>query len=799
MTGTATSPHVPSKLASLTNRLVGFIAAFERLAALRDAPKAQLWLFGATLFGSALLLFTVQPMFAKMALPKLGGSPSVWAVSMCFFQAALLAGYCYAHALNRYVAPRRAVLIHLTVLVLTLVALPIGLPTRLAEPSEGSAYIWLIGVLTLGVGLPFFAVSASAPLLQAWFAKTGHADAKDPYFLYGASNFGSLLALLAYPLVIEPLAGATMQTRVWGLGFVGLTMMIAVSGVVMLWLMTQLPADARPVANLNAGIETEAGTDSQAGSISWRQCLLWTLLAAIPSGLMVAVTTYITTDIASAPFMWVIPLALFLATFILVFREHVSARFGMLSLVLPVVVMLQMAVPSRGLRMALAIVAFFIAALVCHRELFLRRPAARHLTAFYLWMSAGGVIGGVFAALLAPQIFTSVFEFQVLLAASLFCVPHLIFGAQNALDVKRIAGVACLGLALLLTQSLAMDLSGPDAQRIAMIGMIACIGVALILTRAWAENRVVFMIGLAAVALAMPEAMRPIFVERSFFGTVRVMDTGDGKHRMMLHGTTLHGARRLKTDDGEIIKNAQPLTYYHSAAPMARGFEIARKAKAGGLADAATLAADNAPTAARLTTGVVGLGTGSLACYAQTGDSFKYYEIDPVVVKIARDPKLFDFVSRCTPSAPMIVGDARLTLAKEANGTFDYLVIDAFSSDTVPVHLITVEALQLYLTKLSPTGLLALHISNRYMDLPSAVASTINQVPGVHGALVRFVPTAQDVDASASHVVLLSRNSRVLDGVLTWPDAEGLPRTSVKPWTDDYSDVMSAVLRMIGK
>ncbi len=765
----------PAKLAEPAPR-------FAAVMRLLDQPKVQLAAFGLTLFTSALLLFTVQPMFAKMALPQLGGSPSVWAVSMCFFQAALLAGYLYAHALNKYLAPRLAVFAHLTLLVITLSALPIGLPSSLGEPPTGDAYLWLMGVLTLGVGLPFFAVSANAPLLQAWFARTGHPHAKDPYFLYGASNLGSLLALLAYPLLVEPLMGAAAQTSSWTMAFYALAAMIAVSGVLMLWLMNQSAIETTETAKAVTPVKAVTNADR----------VLWVTLAALPSGLMVAVTTYVTTDIASAPFLWVVPLALFLLTFILVFKDKTRIPFPLLAILLPALALAQIVVPTMSLRMAFATAAFFIAALVCHRQLYLARPDARNLTAFYLWMSAGGMIGGVFSALIAPQIFTSVFEFQVLLAAALFAVPGLFFGATQALDMRRVGGMACLASAILVLGMILDDMFGPLGQKAGMLMLIAGICIAVLFVREWPEQRVIFMIAVAAIMLAMPDAMRSVYVERSFFGTVRVVDTGDGRHRMMLHGTTLHGARRMANEDGTPVAASQPMTYYHPDGAMGRGFAAARVAQA-----------KPGETTAPLRAGLVGLGTGSLACYARPGDTMRFYEIDPVVVKVAQNPKLFDFLSRCTPNAPMIIGDARQTLAKEGNASFDYLVIDAFSSDSVPVHMMTVEAIRMYLDKISDNGLLAMHISNRHMDLPSAVSSTLAQIPNVSSAFVYFSPKQDakgiDADASASQVVFIAKSAKVLDPIRAWPDAEGLPRGRASAWTDDYSDVLSAILRKMWK
>ena len=326
------------------------------------SPPLVLATFAITLFASALLLFSVQPMFAKMALPRLGGTPAVWAVSMCFFQAALLAGYCYAHALNRWLKPAHAVQAHLVVLALTYFVLPIGLPAALAEPPEGDAYLWLLSVLALGVGLPFFAVSASAPLLQAWFAATGHEDAKDPYFLYGASNLGSLIALMAYPLVLEPSIGLSAQSHAWSAGFVILAALIATSGAVMLTRRAELQETATAAFDALSHADTKPLTNAQRA--------LWVGLAAIPSGLMVAVTTHITTDVASAPFIWVIPLALFLGTFILVFKDKLAFNYRLATDGLPFAILALVCLPVHLAGVIVALAAFFMAAIVCHRELY---------------------------------------------------------------------------------------------------------------------------------------------------------------------------------------------------------------------------------------------------------------------------------------------------------------------------------------------------------------------------------------------------------------------------------------------
>ncbi len=380
--------------------------------------------FTATTFLSALLLFSVQPMFAKMVLPVLGGSPSVWAVAMCFFQAALLIGYCYAHFLNRH-APRRGALIHLALGAIALLFLPIGLPAYWGEPPPGDPYLWQLGLFAVAVGIPFIAVSANAPLLQAWFAGTGAKSADNPYFLYAASNLGSLIALLGYPFLLEPLLGLKTLAIAWTAGFVALQFSIALCAAQAGRLL------GGPIASGSAPVTTNDGS-----AITWRQRATWTGLALVPSALLTAFTTHVATDVASAPLVWVIPLSLYLLTFVLVFRERALVpRPVMLVLHLAAVIfaLLQLSQTRHDgwfISAAAGIAAFFMSAMVAHRTLYESRPAASHLTEFYLWMSLGGGLGGLFAGLIAPQIFSEVFEYPILLALTMACRP-------GALDLGR--------------------------------------------------------------------------------------------------------------------------------------------------------------------------------------------------------------------------------------------------------------------------------------------------------------------------------------------------------------------------
>ena len=728
--------------------------------------------FGATLFLSALLLFSVQPMFAKLLLPKLGGSPSVWAVSMCFFQAMLLAGYGYAYALNRFLRPRHAVFVHLTLLVGACLALPFGLPSAMSEPPTGDAYLWLMGLLTLGVGLPFFAIAGNAPLLQAWFARTGHPDADDPYFLYRASNIGSLIALLAYPIVLEPMLGLGAQSTLWSAGFFALGLLIAVCGWLLIGTMTAAPTNATP-----------ATSQVRVASIDWNQRFTWVSLSCLPSGLIVAVTTYVTTDVASAPFLWVVPLALFLLTFILVFRDDLPFSYSYACAGLPAAVLGVILTQSMLISSVFALLAFFLGAIVCHRELFLRRPAKENLTEFYLWMSVGGVLGGVFSALIAPHIFKSVFEFQLLALLALLCRPGIVLGRTDPLNWQRMAAVVACGLALMLGYKLSVSTGFLSADRGVLFGLVAALCGGLYLIRRWPEHSAAMVLTMIAAAAMSPADLHTLHVERSFFGTHRVTVSADGATRQLLHGTTVHGIQTLRDAQGLSVAQPTPAAYYFPHGPMARGVSLARS----------QFAAMGKP----FRVGVVGLGAGSLACYASAGEPWRYFEIDPSVVRIAKDPALFNFLSRCQPNADVVIGDARQTLEKEPASGFGYLVIDAFSSDSIPVHLMTAEAIRMMASKLDADGVLALHISNRHLDLAPALASTIALLPGLSAVLVDDLRPAAGSSDFASRVVFVAKSKSALAAVAAWPDAQSLPQSDASAWTDDYSGVLSAMLRKL--
>ena len=732
-------------------------------------PTIVLPAFAVTLFLSAFLLFSVQPMFAKMVLPKLGGSASVWSVAMVFFQAVLLAGYGLAHLLTTRLGLARALGVHLAVCLLAALMLPIGVPAAWGRPPEQLAEFWLIGLFAVTVGLPFFAVSVNGPLLQAWFARTGHTHARDPYFLYGASNLGSFLALLAYPVAIEPFVGATMQASAWTGGFLVLVAMIAGLGVLTL--------------------QTAPASTGRAGSLPARPIALprkarWVGLALVPSALLVAVTQHISTDVAAAPFLWVLPLALFLATFVIVFQRRPWLAHGRMLAIQPwlmaaVVVVTALGVLPLPLRVGLELAAFFVATMVAHGELAGDRPEAENLTGFYLWMSFGGVLGGIFSGLLAPLAFSTVAEYPILLVAALACRPGL--RHVGLAEVRRAAPwVVGAGLVFALPSMLGLPIGAlPFTTQLAVAGVVAFAVIA-------ARGDDLRLVGTFAAALAATSAFLPGLTDvasiRSFYGVHRIADTTDGQFRFLFHGTTIHGSQRLRAADGKPVDGApSPATYYWVDSPLGDAVEAARTVAGGRLG----------------TVAAIGLDTGSLACHAKPDEAWTFFEIDPEVVRIARDPKLFGYLSSCAPNQRVVVGDGRLTLATDLAQPADLVVVDAFSSDSIPVHLLTREAVRLYGERLGPHGSIALHLSNRHLELLGVAAAV--------GAAEGFEVWARDGTPDeagraeqhfGSVVAVLTRNAAdaaPLAAKAGWHRVD--PPADVAAWSDDHADILGAILR----
>jgi len=725
-------------------------------------------LFALTLFVSATLLFLVEPMFAKMALPLLGGTPAVWNTCMMFFQAALLAGYAYAHLLTSYARPSRQIPIHLALVAVALVSLPITIARGWSPPRDANPTLWLLLLLTVSVGLPFFVISTSAPVLQKWFSGTSHPAAKDPYFLYAASNLGSIVGLLGYLVVMEPHFTLSQQERIWTGGYVGLIVLVGACAV---WSTVSARGNTRERCEF--GEPDHASTDQEPVPVSRR--LRWIALAFAPSSLMLGVTTYLTTDIASVPLLWVVPLTLYLLTFMLAFARRRIVPLAWFVRALPFFVLVQMMLPA-GYALpwipALHLLTFFVVAMSCHCELADDRPPPRHLTEFYLLLAVGGVLGGIFNAIVAPLAFNSVLEYPlVLVFACVLClkpsaVPRGAAGPAMA-DVvwPFLLGSATVGL-LLGARGYGFDTT--DWLPVALLGAAAFACYTMV------GRPIRFGLGLGAVALAVGlvgnAGERTLLQTRTFFGVLRVRADSDRNTHALMHGTTLHGVQCMTPS-----KRREPLTYYALPGEVFRNIGRAKNV------------------------GLIGLGTGTLACYADRGQSYTFYEIDPAVERIAANPAYFTFIGDAAKRGAhvkVILGDGRLTIATAKPRSYDLIVLDAFSSDSIPMHLLTRQALKLYVSKLSDGGLLALHISNRHLNLKPVVAAL-----AADAGLVCYIRDQGSMTRSESErgvlpstwAVVARRDSDLEDIARDrrWRRARNTAHAPV--WTDDFSNILDVI------
>ncbi|OYX44852.1 MAG: transporter [Rhodobacterales bacterium 32-67-9] len=710
-------------------------------------------IFTATIFLSASLLFFVQPLFAKIVLPQIGGAPAVWTTAMLFFQSVLIGGYLYSHLITRYLPVPAQIVVHLTLWAAALFFLPLAIPEGWRYDAATPAVWQTLALFGLGVGVPFAVLSANAPLIQFWYARSDGPSADDPYFLYGASNLGSLTALLAFPLVAEPLFGATRIGTGWAAGFVALGAFLLASGI----------------SAARGGGWTARRTDAPAGPVSLGQIGRWTLLAFVPSSMMLAVTTKISTDIGAIPLVWVVPLSLYLLSFVLTFtrRPLVSPavlRFGYLAALgwLGVVFTGMAGAHVNLFGVVGVIAAFFVVAMFAHTKLYDARPDGRHLTLFYLVMSVGGALGGLFNSIVAPLVFDSLAEGGVttLLAAMLVLSKEM--RLTRGLAGKGMAAGPIAALPLILAVKV-FGIADWLTLKLTMFGLAALVAIMLRRTLPAAALGAVIVMVCGAYLIPTGE----IFRDRSFFGTHRVAE--EKGMRTYANGTTIHGAER----QADFAKaRPEPLLYYHPNAPMARVLtsDIGRAAKS---------------------VGIVGLGVGSLACYRSEGQDWQFYEIDAVVDRIARNPDYFTFMSACAGDAPTHLGDARMVLAGQEGVKYDILIIDAYGSDAVPMHLTTHEAMQLYLDRLAPDGVLLYHISNRYYAIQRPLARSAEALGLV--ARIEDYPGRPDIDPgdSASRVVMLARSEAALGGLAADPRWQEIRSDGQRIWTDDFANLLS--------
>ena len=726
-------------------------------------------LFGLAIFLSAGLVFLVQPMTAKLLLPTFGGSPQVWTAATVFFQAALLIGYGYAHLSIKSLGLRRQPVAHAALLFVPLLVLPIGL-RGLSAAGQLPPAVAVLVILLVSVGAPYVAVSATSPLLQRWFSATGHPAATDPYFLYAAGNVGSLIGLLGYPLLIEPNLRLADQALVWSVGyvaFIALCLGCAVS-------LARRPTPALDVAEGDQDVDERLGL--QARPIDARRRLGWVVRAFIPSSLMLGVTTYSATDIAAVPLLWAIPLSLYLVTFVLAFarRRPLStmtwARILPFTTVLVVLTILGVLSVPVWLRLVIHYVGFFVAAMVAHSQLADDRPTTDHLTQFYLLLAVGGVVGGAFNALVAPVVFDAVLEYPFVMVAALLLRPGRTTDGTDARKAKRSRrldllvplGVYLVVLVLLVV----VNVAAPQSALSSRLVVANALAVSLILVSRPA--RFALTVG-ALLAITFLAGQGALYSDRTFFGLNRVIDNLDG-HRVYLSGSTIHGAERL--DQRE---HPTPLSYYHPTGPAGQ----VMTSLGGRPANVA----------------LIGLGAGSLASYGEPGQHLTFVDIDPSVIRIATDPNLFRFVADSRASIDIQEADGRLWLAAQPDGSFDLIVLDAFSSDAIPAHVVTREALAMYVTKLRPGGRLAFNVSNSYLDVQSVVVGGARALglTGVarHDADLAVAPPG---DKEVSDWVVVAPDPGAVADLATdarWTPIEQIPRSVV--WTDDFSDILGVL------
>ncbi|PKM12238.1 MAG: spermidine synthase [Gammaproteobacteria bacterium HGW-Gammaproteobacteria-3] len=734
-----------------------------------DRSVSLIFLFAATLFISATLMFSLQPLFGKLLLPLLGGSPAVWNTCMVFYQSILFFGYLYAHLLSTRRNTHRQIQIHVVVILISLVALPLALPENLVPPTGSNPTFWLLWTLFLAIGLPFFVVSTTAPLLQKWFSGVGHHTSHDPYYLYAASNAGSLIALLSYPFVLEPNIGLASQKIYWSVGY-GLLGLLLCACAVTLW---QNKKTDR--------LDSKAAEPETALSLNTK--LHWLALAFVPSSLLLGLTNFISTDIASVPLLWIIPLTLYLLSFIIVFSKWGGAVHPYMVMLQPILLLpflaysfINPAVLPYWLDLILHLTAFFLAVMVCHGELAKQRPHTRHLTDFYLIMSFAGMLGGLFNTFVAPFVFNAVYEYPIMIIAALLLRPNLESStashknqwAKQALPPLFVlaAGLAVYGL----TDNLPQYLDALGVGLILLAGLTYAFRAKALALALLTGTVIFFTQGLHSVL------SNTLLQERTFFGVLSVRESvlldengHSEKYHEIFHGTTKHGAQRLAADLEQI-----PLTYYSRQGPMGQLFKTF----------------DAQDSAWHI--GVVGLGAGALVCYAKPGQNWTLYEIDPLMVEIAKNPEYFTYLQRCGQHAVVRIGDARLSLQQESGQTFDLLMMDAFSSDSVPTHLLTQEAIQLYFNKLKPDGILAFHITNRHLALKKVLADHAKQLKLV--ALIQeFKPQKELPLVVATDWVVMAKNPETLAPLLksrlgNW---QKMPLYfDMKPWTDDFTNII---------
>lgn len=720
--------------------------------------------FIVAIFLGAGLLFLVQPLAARLMLPLAGGSPQVWNTAMVFFQGTLLLGYLYTHVLTRRGSGRVQVGVHIAVMAMAGLALPIALPASMNVPGGDSISWWVLGTLAMVVGGPFFAVATLGPLLQRWFAASGHVRGKDPYFLYAASNLGSAAGLLAYPLLLEPSLTLRGQGGAWAMLYALLVALVIVCAM----------------PTLRAGVPgAEARAESGEG-VTWRRRGRWVLLAFAPSSLMLGATQAITQDVAAVPMLWVIPLLLYLVSMSLAFSSNVRASGRGLARMVPTAGLGLLGVMAAGVGTNLLVgmgahLAFlFLGAWMCHRLLAENRPGVARLTEFYLWISVGGVLGGIFNAIVAPVAFPLLFEYPLVIGLVLALRPQAIEAMRTHLG----RGLA-LGWIVLLPLGIMAVRQGvagqPDIYTGRLIVAAACVSLlgAAWLTRAGAGALALGALGAGLMIVGGGRAGNVLETRRTYFGIHQVVEEKEGRWHRLLHGTTVHGLQPLEPTLARI-----PTAYYHPTGPLGEMFAL--------------LATRSTP----LRVGAIGLGAGAVAAYARPGDEFTFFEIDRAVIEIATNRRFFSYVPDARGSVTIILGDGRLTMGVVPDASFDLIVLDAFTSDAIPVHLLTKEAFErAYLPKLRAGGLIGVHISNRHLALGGVLSRVAQDVGCVAwGVNDSVTPELALQGKKESTWVVIAPEGADLGEIASggrWVRGQITPGTPL--WTDDYSNILGVM------
>jgi len=748
-------------------------------------------LFSVALFTSAGLLFWIQPLIGKTLLPLLGGSPAVWNTCLLFFQSMLLIGYLYALTLSRWLSVRTQAAVH--VFLITLIAIylfmsPVHSPV-LTAAQQGNPTLWLLETLLVSVGLPFFILSASNPLLQGWFSRSHHYLAVDPYFLYAASNAGSLIALLAFPLVLEPSLVLNKQYQLWRVGFVVLA--------ILTWVIASA-LKPLPIVSVDAThkeLERSAIESNSNDKLPMFRRLRWVALSFVPSSLMLGVTTYITADVAAVPLLWVIPLALYLLTLVLAFTKKQFASAASLNRVMILSALVVTLILSSGATepawvLILANLGFFfVAALMCHGQLANDRPSVSHLAEYYLWIAVGGALGSFFNVLIAPILFTSIVEYPlaIVLACMLqrgelrdreryssetdntknrFGLPNNYFDFIYPLGLYALA----VSLAILVNHLLHLRASSYT------IKLFIVLGVPLMLINHFFRDRPIrFALGISAVMLASihytGDTDRTLHVVRNFFGTSRVTTDSRGRINSLYSGNTVHGKQFV-----DQARACEPLSYHHENGPLGQVMAVFNAAPAN-------------PRVA-----VIGLGVGAMVSYSKPAQEWTFYEINPDVISLARNSQYFTYLQNCANgSLTVIEGDARLNLQRAQDGHYGLIVLDAFSSDAIPVHLVTQQALDLYLLKLAEGGIMAFHISNRSLNLKPILADLAESRKLLCIGFDDLKPSSLE-GKDPSQWVVMARSSPEISNLSINSQWKQLNRqTGGRVWTDDFSNILRAI------